>query len=171
VRTATIAMSPSTTIFGSVVIVSGVLKADGVGVGSQLVTVSRKAGTRWITMGTARTAANGTWRLPVRTSFTTSAFRAVAVSFPTTLGTMRVASKVTVLVSQRTLRTFVAPALTGHLVYLQVRVGGVWKNVTHTLLSVGSRTTFTARSAGVYRVIVPSTEGYMHGISATFTVR
>ncbi len=171
VRTATITMAPNPTVFGSVAIIGGVLKADGVGVAAQQVTVARKAGTRWITIGTARTTADGTWRLPIRASFRTSALHAEAAGFPTATGTLRVASKVTALVNHRTVRAYVAPVLTGHWVYLQVRSAGVWKNVTRTTLAAGSRATFTAPAAGVYRVIVPATSGYQHGISTAFAVR
>jgi hypothetical protein len=169
--TATMAVSPRTTVYGAKVLVAGVLRTNGVGTGASVVSVSVRIGTRWYSLGRATTAANGTWRLPVRATFPTATLRATAAGFPTVTTSLKVASAPAVSVRGRALRVNVAPKLTGRPVILQVRSGGAWRTVLRTLLRTGSTRTFTAPRAGTYRVVVPATNGYLAGTSAKVTVR
>ena len=169
--TAAVAVSPRTTVYGTKVLVAGVLRTNRVGTGAAVVTVSVRIGTRWYSLGRATTATNGTWRLPVRATFPTATLRATAAGFPTVTTTLKVASAPVASVRGRTVRVTVAPNLTGRPVILQVRSGGAWRTVLRTLLRTGSTRTFTARRAGTYRIVVPATNGYLAGVSAKITVR
>jgi hypothetical protein len=168
---ATLTVTPGTTVYGRTVVLSGVLKTNGTGAAAQRVTVALKVGARWSTLGRVTTAANGTWRLAVRATFPTSTLRATAVGFPTAVAGVRVASNPVVTVRSRTVRTTVSPVLTGRPVLLQVRSGGTWRTVVTAVLRPGSTRTFTAPRGGLYRVVVPATNGYLTGVSAAFQVR
>jgi hypothetical protein len=169
--TSTMTVTPGTTTFGSTVAVGGVVKAGGAGVGGQRVTIARKYGSAWRVIGRVTTAANGSWRLAVAAGFPTSLLSASVPGYPTATATVRVAIKATVSVSKRTVRTTVAPVLTGHLVYLQVWSGGHWNAVSKTVLRTGSKASLTAPHRGAYRVVVLATHGYLQAASAAFAVR
>ena len=162
--------SPRTVVYGAKASVRGRLTSNGVGAPATTVTLWKLDTGRWVKVGTAITAADGTWTRAF-TPNRTVAVRATATGFPTGIGTVIVASKVTVKTKSLTASVRVSPNLAGTIAALQKHSGSTWVTVARAKLSSKSTATFVAKSKGYYRVVVHAARDIAQGTSATVILK
>ena len=169
-HTSTLKVAPTKVVYKSSTTASGVLKAGSAGVSGQTVTVWRFVAGAWAKVGSATTAANGTWSLTFK-PVVSSSLQATASGFPTATATVTVALKVNAKAKSHAVKIKVVPTVAGGKVVLQKWTHGNWKKVTKTTLSASSKAKFNGLSKGKYRVVAKKAPGFAKGTSATVKVK
>ncbi|HET8970808.1 MAG TPA: fibronectin type III domain-containing protein [Candidatus Nanopelagicales bacterium] len=163
VKTASIKVSPGKVRWHKSTTVSGVVKADGTGVGGVKVLVSGAGKTV-----TTTTKPDGSWSVTYKPN-RSATLAAAASGYPTATAKVKVAFKVVAKAKPGKVIARVKPA--ANKVILQQKVKGTWTNVAQKYLHGATTVKFTGVAKGKYRVFVKASNGYVQNTSKAVKVK